>query len=253
MGKDVMRVLAFNASPRMRRGNTALILTPFLEGMEEAGAQVELIYVKKLRLNPCQGCFICWLKTPGVCFQHDDMQMLHPKLREADVWVFATPVYVDGPVGPLKNLVDRLIPLILPYFELREGHCRHVVPPGYNHGKVVLVANSGFWERDNFDPLVMWMRAVCKNVAREFAGALLRPHGEAMRPLMKRGASLDDVFEAARDAGRQLVRKGAMARETLDAVARDLLPLETYVEQLNRSFARTLEQTKMQSTEEEPA
>lgn len=247
-----MKVLAFNGSPRMQRSNTGLILTPFLEGMEEAGAQVELIYIKKLRINPCQGCFICWFKTPGQCFQRDDMQTLYPKLREADVWVFATPVYVDGPVGPLKSLIDRLIPLLLPFFELREGHCRHLLPEGHKHGKVVLVANSGFWERDNFDPLLMFMEAMCKNVAREFAGALLRPHGEAMRPLMKQGASLDDIFDAARDAGRQLVRQGAMARETLDAVARDLLPLETYVDQLNRNFERTLERTKMRSTEEEP-
>lgn len=246
-----MRVLAFNGSPRMQRGNTARILAPFLEGMEEAGAQVELIYIKKLRINPCQGCFNCWLKTPGQCFQRDDMQALYPKLREADVWVFATPVYVDGPVAPLKNLVDRVIPLLLPFFEMREGHCRHLLPQGHKHGKVVLVANSGFWERDNFDPLLMWMRAVCKNVGREFAGALLRPHGEAMVGLMERGESLDDVFEAAREAGRQLVRQGSMARDTLDAVARDLLPLDVYVEKLNRHFERVLERTRMRSTEEE--
>jgi hypothetical protein len=126
------------------------------------------------------------------------------------------------------------------------------VPPGYNHGKVVLVANSGFWERDNFDPLVTWMHAACQNIGREYTGALLRPHGEAMQPLMKRGMALDDVFEAAREAGRQLVRDGAMDRATLDAVGRDLLPRDMYVEQLNRHFARTLERTRMQSTEEEP-
>lgn len=32
-----MKVLAINSSPRMDRGNTALILNPFLEGMKEAG------------------------------------------------------------------------------------------------------------------------------------------------------------------------------------------------------------------------
>ena len=37
-----MKVIAFNSSPRMDKGNTALILNPFLEGMREAGAEVEL-------------------------------------------------------------------------------------------------------------------------------------------------------------------------------------------------------------------
>jgi multimeric flavodoxin WrbA len=39
-----MKVLAINSSPRMGRGNTALILNPFLEGMKGAGAEVELFY-----------------------------------------------------------------------------------------------------------------------------------------------------------------------------------------------------------------
>ena len=86
-----MKVLAFNCSPKMNKGNTALILNPFLEGMREAGAEVELFYTKKLKINPCQGEGNCGFKTPGECFQKDDMQMLYPKLRDADIWVFAPP------------------------------------------------------------------------------------------------------------------------------------------------------------------
>ena len=120
-----MKVLAFNCSPKMDKGATALILNPFLEGMREAGVEVELFYTKKLEVNPCQGCFNCWLKTPGKCFQKDDMQMVLAKLREADIWVFGTPVYVDGVSGPMKNLMDRMLPLLQPFIELRDGHCRH--------------------------------------------------------------------------------------------------------------------------------
>jgi len=101
-----MKVLAFNSSPRMGKGNTALILNPFLEGMREAGAEVELFYTRKLKINPCTGGLSCLLKTPGECFQKDDMQMLYPKLREADIMVFGAPVYCAGIPGPMKNLID---------------------------------------------------------------------------------------------------------------------------------------------------
>lgn len=235
-----MKVLAFNCSPRMDNGNTALILNPFLEGMKEVGAEVELFYTRKLKINPCHGGFICWLKTPGECWQKDDMQMLYPKLREADIYVFGTPVYVDGISGPMKNLLDRIIPLVQPFIELRDGHCRHLVREGYRHGKMVLVSNSGFWEMDNFDPLLVHMKAFCKNAAKEFAGALLRPHGEALRPMMKMGISLDDVFEAAREAGRQLVKDGRMSAGTLDIVSRELMPLEMYVKAANEMFQQAL-------------
>jgi len=138
-----MKVTAINSSPLMAKGNTAAILTPFLEGMKEAGAEVELFYTKKLKIKPCQGCFNCWLKTPGVCSQRDDMDMLRPKLEEADVWVLATPLYVDGMTGPMKNLLDRIIPGIQPFMELRDGHIRHPGRGETRHGQALRYSPAG--------------------------------------------------------------------------------------------------------------
>lgn len=236
-----MKVLALNSSPRLEKGNTALILDPFLDGMKEAGAEVELFYTNKLKINPCQGEFHCWIQTPGKCFQKDDMQMLCPKLSDADIWVLATPVYVDGVSGPMKMLMDRMIPLAQPFLELRDGHCRHPLQEGAKAGKVVLVSNCGLWEMDNFDPLLVHMKAACKNLAREFAGALLRPHGEGVRPMMEMGAPVDDIFEAAKEAGRQLVEDGEMSAETLTTVSRELVPLDMYLQFVNQVFQEELD------------
>jgi multimeric flavodoxin WrbA len=236
-----MKVVAINSSPNMGKGNTALVLGPFLEGMREAGAEVELFYTRQLKINPCQGEFICWLKTPGECFQQDDMQMLLPKLAEADVLVLATPLYVDGVTGPMKNLLDRIIPLAQPFVELRDGHCRHPGRNGIKVRKLVVVSNCGFWEMDNFDPLLVHMAAVCKNMGSEFAGALLRPHGPALRGMMEMGMQVDDIFESAKEAGRQLVLEGKMSPETLKVVSRELLPLDMYLQIINHRFQETLD------------
>jgi len=234
----MMKVLAFNASPKMGKGNTALILNPFLEGMREAGAEVELFYTRKLKINPCQGELNCWLKTPGKCFQKDDMQMLLPKLREADIQVFATPVYYVGMPGPMKNLIDRMNPLWEPFLELYDGHCSGHPREGTKHSKVVLVSSCGYWEMDNFDLLLDYMRIF------DFAGALLRPHADALRPMMEEGAPLDDICEAAKEAGRQLVRDGEMSAETLATVSRELMPLEKYIEFYNQGFQEALDALK---------
>jgi multimeric flavodoxin WrbA len=236
-----MKVVAINSSPNMDKGNTALILGPFLEGMGEAGADVELFYTRKMKINPCQGEFNCWLKTPGKCFQKDDMQMLLPKLTEADVLVLATPLYVDGVTGPMKNLLDRIIPLAQPFFELRDGHCRHPGRDGSRGSQLVLVSNCGFWEMDNFNPMLVHMEAVSKNMGREFAGALLRPHGPALMGMMEMGAPVDDILDAAKEAGRQLVEDGRMSFETLKSVSRELLPLQMYLEIVNKRFQEELD------------
>jgi len=236
-----MKVIAINSSPNMDKGNTAAILNPFLDGMRESGAELELYYTKKLKIKPCQGEFNCWLKTPGKCFQKDDMEWLRPKLAEADVLVLATPLYVDGMTGPMKNMIDRRIPVALPFFELQDGHIRHPRRGQSRVSKTVLVSNCGFWEKDNFGALVVHIKAICKNMYSEFAGALLRPHGPALKPMLNIGGLVEDVIEAAREAGRQLVRDGSMSEETLNTVSRDLMPMEDYLKIANQSFQQRLE------------
>ena len=226
-----MKVIAINSSPKMDKGITSLILTPFLEGMKAAGAEVELFYTKKLKINPCQGEFNCSLKTPGKCFQKDDMQMLHPKLLEADIWVFATPVYVSGVTGPMKNLMDRiLIPMGEPHLGLLDGHCHHFMREEIKHdGKIVLVSNCAYWEMDNFDLVVEQMIALSNHAEREFVGALLRPHGPVFRSMLENGKHLNDIITAAKEAGRQLVQNGKMSQENLNIVSRELVPLNMYI------------------------
>jgi multimeric flavodoxin WrbA len=239
-----MKVLAINGSPHGEKGNTALILEPVLDGMKEAGAELHLFCTKRLKINPCQGEHNCWFKTPGKCFQKDDMQEVLPKLIEADILVLATPLYVDGMTGPMKNLLDRVIPIGDPIMELRDGHCRHPRREGVKSGKLVLVSNCGFWELDNFDPLLVHMQAVSRNLGREFSGALLRPHGPALKPMMQQGMPVNDVLEAAKEAGRQLIKDGRMKADTLKIVSRELLAQQMYVNIANQYVRGNLSTAK---------
>jgi hypothetical protein len=58
--------------------------------------------------------------------------------------------------------------------------------------------------------------------------------------MMEMGLPLDDIFEAARDAGRQLATMGSISSEALKAVSRDLMPMETYFQHANQSFHEAL-------------
>lgn len=224
-----MKVLAVNASPHKDKGNTALILTPFLEGMKEAGANIGLHYTEDLTVHPCRGDLTCFCRPSGRCIQSDDMDWLMPEIRQADILVFASPLYVDGVTGPMKTLIDRLVPLLQMYIETRDGHCRH--PPKDNKKrKIVLVSNCGFWERDNFDPLIQHMRALAKNLNAEFAGALVRPHGPFLRSAPQSGLPFEDILEAAKTAGRELVLDGVITEKNLAIVSRDMLSQEKFMQ-----------------------
>lgn len=235
-----MKAIAINASLMMDKGNTAAILIPFLDGMIDAGAEVEVYYTKELNIKPCQGEFSCQIKTPGKCFQKDDMEMLLSKLSEADILVFATPVYVDGIAASLKTLWERTVPLANLYFELRDGHCYKRRRNDSDTGKVVLVSSCGYYEMDNFDPMLAHVKARCRNINREFAGALLRPHATALKIMTSRGIPIDDIFEAAREAGHQLVQEGKMSGQILAAVSRPLMPLEEFVQNMNQIYQQAV-------------
>ena len=234
-----MKVLAINCSPKMERGITALILNPFLEGVREAGADVELVHTKKLDIGPCLGRLECFVR--GGCIQKDDMQTLLPKLRDADVWVFATPVYWGGVAGGMKNLIDRMTPFGKPVFGVRDGHSYHSLHEDVKRGKVVLVSTCGFWELDNFDSAIDYMKTFSRQADREFAGALLRPHSMPFAGMLKTGKPVGDVLEAAKQAGLEFVKNGQIPAEILKTIGRPLMPLEAFVQVANQKWQEAID------------
>jgi len=71
--------------------------------MQEAGADVEIVYPRNMTIEPCDGEVSCWWNDPGRCFIQDDMQSLYPKLVSAEAWVLGIPVYVGMPGEPEKT------------------------------------------------------------------------------------------------------------------------------------------------------
>jgi hypothetical protein len=106
---------------------------------------------------------------------------------------------------------------------------------------VVLVSNCGFWEMDNFDPLLLHMKAFCRTIGREFAGALIRPCGETFKGLLDLKRPVQDIQEAAEAAGRQLAQEGRIAQETLEGVSREITTLDRFMATSNRICQQVLD------------
>jgi len=220
----LIKVVAVNGSPKMEKGNTAKILTPFLDGLEKAGASVELFYAKRLDVKPCTGELHCWNKKPGQCYIVDSMQSLYPKLRDADILVLATPVYVPLP-GEMQNLINRLVALMDPVLKKRNGRTRAKFRADVKISKFVLVSTSGWWEMGNFGTVLRIAKELAKDVNVEFAGAVLRPHAGCMTENKEKA---EKIFEAARQAGYQLAKEGRMSRDLLKIIGQPLISEEKW-------------------------
>lgn len=96
-------------SSSMRKGNSDKLCDAFETGVIASGNQVTRINIRDIKLNFCLGCRDCY--NYGDCVQSDDMNKLYPKILEADVLVFATPIYFGEMCGSLKTFLDRMYPL----------------------------------------------------------------------------------------------------------------------------------------------
>jgi multimeric flavodoxin WrbA len=235
------KIVAFNGSPNSSDGNTGFILSRFIEGLKEGSADVTLFNLVEMDISPCRGDLACWLRTDGDCIQNDDMIKILPEMQEADIILFATPLYVDGMTGILKNAIDRMIPLVLPFVEVMGENMWHPWRSEKKDIKIALISTCGFWKIENFDPLVTHVKAMAKNFSAEYAGAILRPHAPAFIQMHKMGAPVDDIIHAIKNAGKELAETGKMKDSDLQMISRPVLERDEYVDRLNDYFGEILE------------
>lgn len=104
------KVIVISTSPR-KGGNSDLLADEFMKGSKVSGHNVEKITLHDKTINFCKGCLACQNMKNGHCIMRDDIDMIVNKMAEAEVIVFATPIYFYEMCGQMKTLLDRTNPL----------------------------------------------------------------------------------------------------------------------------------------------
>ena len=99
-----MKIVVLTGSPR-RNGNSAYLAGQFIKGAEEQGHEVFRFDCAMREVGPCRACNRCGMDGP--CVLKDDFDVLRPHLIEADMVVFATPMYYFGVSAQMKRVIDR--------------------------------------------------------------------------------------------------------------------------------------------------
>ena len=97
-------ILAVYGSPR-RDGNTSVLLKQAVKGAREAGAEIEEVVLRDLKISPCLEIYGC-LET-GRCAIQDDFQSLYDKLIAAKGLMLASPIFFYTVSAHTKILMDR--------------------------------------------------------------------------------------------------------------------------------------------------
>jgi multimeric flavodoxin WrbA len=101
------KIIILKGSPRPN-GNSATLADQVAEGSQSAGAFVESYILHRMNIQPCDGCNTCRDLIEDYCIIRDDMQILYPKLVDADAILIASPVYWFNVSAQTKLFIDRI-------------------------------------------------------------------------------------------------------------------------------------------------
>ncbi|MCK9286242.1 MAG: flavodoxin family protein [Sphaerochaetaceae bacterium] len=122
------KILVAHGSPRTNSNSIALT-GKLIESIVSKRNDTTVVtkYLREMNINPCKGCDMCKRIGQG-CIQRDDMAVMYPLLRGANLIVLSSPVYWWGVCAQLKTFVDRFYALDISEFK---------------HKKLVVVTTGG--------------------------------------------------------------------------------------------------------------
>ena len=100
-----------------KNGYISSLVKNFINGLKEnnKGLKAEIIDLMDKNINFCRGCLKCNSdngESLGKCNQNDDMQNILKKMVEADILVYASPIYQFTITALFKKFNERTMPVL---------------------------------------------------------------------------------------------------------------------------------------------
>jgi multimeric flavodoxin WrbA len=121
-----MKITLLNGDHNPEGSDFSRFVSATAKAMEK-DHQVQSFTLAQMNIKHCVGCWNCWVKTPGLCTQHDESSEIMREIIQSDLVIFASPILAGFTSSTLKKLQDRMIVLIHPYIALVKGECHHKI------------------------------------------------------------------------------------------------------------------------------
>jgi multimeric flavodoxin WrbA len=201
---DMTRVVAIYGSPR-RKGNTALLLQEAVKGARGAGAEVEEVVLRDLKMSPCLEIYGC--KHGGRCAINDDFQRIYDSLLACQAVILASPIFFYSVSAHTKILMDRCQSLWV------KKHWIENAPSAKGEGaaarKGLFIAAGATRGKKLFDGALLTVRYYFEAIDCELWKSLLYRELDFEGDVLKH----PQYLEEARQAGGDLARAVREARK----------------------------------------
>lgn len=113
-----MKVLMLNGSSKVN-GNTYQSLLEIGKQLEAEGIEFEVFQIGAKPVQDCIGCGKC--SESGCIFSDDEVNAFIAKAKDADGFIFGTPVYYAHPSGRILSFLDRVFYSSSSIFKYKPG------------------------------------------------------------------------------------------------------------------------------------
>lgn len=119
-----MRVLILNGS-NQDDATADLICSILISELQKNSNSIEHINLWDKKIASCRGCLRCWIKTPGICVTDDEARQIARAVVQSNLFITISPISFGGYSYQLKKALDRLLPVISPFFRKFQGEVHH--------------------------------------------------------------------------------------------------------------------------------
>ncbi len=231
----MIKIIAINGSHSGKKGYTHFLIEKLFKGSIEEGAVCEEIALAELNINLCKGCGICNTeKHLQKCIyeEKDDIAMIFNKMREADIIIYATPIYVFNMTGLMKMFLDRMNATgNSKDFRLSEsGLFFHYINKDiYSKPFVTLICHDNF-ENESSKNVVSYFKTFSRFVDAPQIGTIIRRSGKLTgygkdKEKEREFPKILESHKAIELAGKELVTKGKISKRTQRTANMDIFPI----------------------------
>ncbi len=181
------QIIALLGSPRLK-GNMAKLMDEAVRGVRDAGCEVEIVSVPKLKFSPCKEIFYC--QEHASCAIKDDVTPYFEKFRDIDGLIVATPVMTMGIPGALKSFMDRFQVFFMAKYFRKEPL---VTPEKKAHRRTLFLSVGGRNIEHDFDGVILSMKAFCDIIDCSYWDEVLQNNMDEVIDITTR----PDVMKAA--------------------------------------------------------